>query len=105
MPPCFATMTKRVLDLSIVILSGILWVPVTMLIALLVRLNLGKPIFFRQIRPGFKARPFELIKFRTMTEARDEEGNCLPDEQRLTPFARLLRSTSLDELPELINVL
>jgi sugar transferase EpsL len=98
-------MNKRVLDLSIVLLSGFLWVPCIVLVAILVRLNLGKPVFFRQIRPGMNARPFELIKFRTMTEIRDEQGNLLPDEQRLTSFARLLRATSLDELPELINVL
>ncbi len=101
----FAIMSKRVLDLSFVLLSSFFWIPCVALVALLVRLNLGRPVFFRQTRPGLNARPFELIKFRTMTERRDEQGNALPDEQRLTPFARLLRATSLDELPELINVL
>jgi sugar transferase EpsL len=98
-------MTKRVLDLSIVLLFSALWIPLTALIALLVRLKVGKRVLFRQTRPGLNARPFELIKFRTMTEARDGEGNLFPDEQRLTPFARVLRATSLDELPELVNIL
>jgi lipopolysaccharide/colanic/teichoic acid biosynthesis glycosyltransferase len=75
------------------------------LIALLVRVNMGPPVFFRQQRPGLCGHPFTLYKFRTMTNARDTQGNLLPDAQRLTPLGRFLRSTSLDELPELINVL
>lgn len=81
------------------------WVPAILLIALLVRTRLGSPVFFRQQRPGQGARVFEMIKFRTMTDGRDESGQLLPDAQRLTPFGRFLRSTSLDELPELLNVL
>ena len=69
-----------------------------------IRLLLGSPVFFKQIRPGLHARPFTMLKFRTMTERRDLQGNLLPDAERLTRFGRLLRSTSLDELPELINV-
>ena len=74
-------------------------------IALLIRLRLGLPVFFRQKRPGLYARPFTALKFRTMTEARDAQGNLLPDVERMTTLGRLLRSLSLDELPELINVL
>ena len=105
MPLSFVSMTKRLIDLSIVLLFSPLWVPLALFIALLVRIKLGSPVLFHQIRPGLNAEPFKMIKFRTMTEARDQQGNYLPDEQRLTVFARLLRATSLDELPELINVL
>ena len=79
--------------------------PLLALVALLVRLKLGSPVLFRQMRPGLHGRPFTMLKFRTMTDARDASGQLLPDSQRLTPFGRFLRSTSLDELPELINVL
>src|SRR3989442_7205642 len=72
---------------------------------MLVRIKVGDPVFFRQQRPGKDSRLFELIKFRTMTEARDERRNLRPDSERLTPFGRWLRATSLDELPELLNVL
>ena len=82
-----------------------LWVPVLAIVAMLVRLKLGAPVFFRQKRPGRGARIFEMIKFRTMTDARDAGGQLLPDAVRLTPFGKFLRSTSLDELPELLNVL
>src|SRR5690625_1682082 len=75
------------------------------MIALLVRISLGKPVFFRQTRPGLNEQPFEMIKFRTMLDARDAQGNLLPNHQRLTRFGRTLRATSLDELPELWNVL
>lgn len=78
---------------------------VLLIIAALVRLRLGPPILFRQRRPGRHGQPFTLYKFRTMTDARESQGNLLPDPQRLTPFGKFLRSTSLDELPELINVL
>jgi sugar transferase EpsL len=105
MPLSFEIMTKRLLDLSLVLVFSPLWVPLAVFVALLVRINLGRPIFFHQTRPGLSARPFRLIKFRTMTDGRDREGNLLPDERRLTRFARVLRATSLDELPELINVL
>jgi sugar transferase EpsL len=75
------------------------------LLMVLVYFKLGSPVFFRQSRAGFQAKPFTLFKFRTMTDARDAEGNLLPDAERLTDFGRLLRSTSLDELPELVSVL
>jgi lipopolysaccharide/colanic/teichoic acid biosynthesis glycosyltransferase len=95
---------KRSLDLLLVVAAAPIWVPVLTVVALLVRLRLGAPIFFRQERPGRNARPFRLVKFRTMTHARDSSGALLPDADRLTSFGRRLRSTSLDELPELWNV-
>ncbi len=86
-------------------LALILLSPIILLISILVRIFLGSPILFRQKRPGFKGQPFYLYKFRTMTDARDEDGNLLPDSARLTRFGRFLRSLSLDELPELFNIL
>lgn len=97
-------MVKRGLDLAVILLSAPLWIPVAGAVAVMVRLFLGRPVLFRQQRPGLRGEPFTLLKFRTMTDARDEDGNLLPDEDRLTPFGRFLRRTSLDELPELINV-
>lgn len=79
--------------------------PLLLTLALVVRFFLGSPVLFRQKRPGLHGRPFQLIKFRTMTNGRDEYGAYLSDEQRLTPFGKFLRRTSLDELPELINIL
>jgi lipopolysaccharide/colanic/teichoic acid biosynthesis glycosyltransferase len=96
---------KRLLDLIITIPPLILLSPFLGLLALLVRIKLGQPVLFRQKRPGLNGKPFELLKFRTMTNERDAQGNLLPDAERLTPFGRFLRSTSLDELPELLNVL
>lgn len=96
---------KRGFDISAVTLSAPLWLPLMLILALLVRIKLGSPVFFRQKRPGYQEAIFELIKFRTMTDDRDINGNLLPDALRLTPFGRWLRSTSLDELPELLNVL
>ena len=96
---------KRIFDLSLVIMASPIWVPVLLLVALWVRFRLGSPVFFTQKRPGLHAKSFELIKFRTMTDQRDEAGNLLSDTERLTPFGQWLRSTSLDELPELWNVL
>lgn len=96
---------KRLFDLSLVLAAAPLWVPALAAIALLVRLRLGTPVFFRQPRPGLHARPFELTKFRSMTDARGPDGQLLPDAERLTRFGRMLRSSSLDELPELLNVL
>jgi len=96
---------KRLFDLSLVIMASPIWVPVLLLVALWVRFRLGSPVFFTQERPGLRAKSFELIKFRTMTNQRDEAGNLLSDTERLTPFGQWLRSTSLDELPELWNVL
>ena len=96
---------KRGLDISGALIGLVLCLPILVLIALLVRIKLGSPILFRQQRPGLHGKPFTLYKFRTMTNARDAEGNLLPDVERLTAFGRFLRRTSLDELPELINVL
>jgi len=96
---------KRFLDLVIVIPALVVLAPVMAIIALLIRIKLGPGVFFRQQRPGLHGKPFTMLKFRTMTDARDAQGNLLPDDQRLTPFGRFLRSTSLDELPELLCVL
>ncbi len=98
-------MSKRLLDILVLGLTAPLWLPALALVAILVRLNLGSPIFFHQPRPGLGGRVFQLVKFRTMTQTRDPEGRLLPDHQRLTRFGRWLRSTSLDELPEVLNVL
>lgn len=97
--------TKRLFDLVVVILAAPLWVPLVCVVAVLVRYKLGAPVFFRQERPGYREAIFEMIKFRTMHDDRDDQGRLLPDAARLTPFGSWLRSTSLDELPELINVL
>ncbi|MBA2648618.1 MAG: sugar transferase [Legionella sp.] len=96
---------KRLFDFVISLFIIILFSPVLLLIAFLVKLNLGSPIFFRQRRPGLNGKSFEMIKFRTMRNAKDRFGKDLPDEDRLTRFGWFLRSTSLDELPELWNVL
>ncbi len=96
---------KRVLDLIFVVLIAPLWMPIVGVLALLVRVRLGRPVLFRQVRPGFRGQPFQLLKFRSMTEDRDSRGNYLPNEERLTRFGGWLRSSSLDELPELLNVL
>ena len=96
---------KRAFDLVAVILTAPLWLPLLGVVALVVRWKLGSPVFFRQKRPGYQEAIFELIKFRTMTDVRDGKGNLLPDASRLTHFGKWLRSTSLDELPELLNVL
>lgn len=96
---------KRILDLFIVIPGLAAFLPIMGIVAILVRLKIGSPVLFRQVRPGIHGKPFTIYKFRTMTDARDAEGNLLPDGQRLTPLGRFLRSTSLDELPELFNVL
>jgi lipopolysaccharide/colanic/teichoic acid biosynthesis glycosyltransferase len=96
---------KRLLDLALIALAAPLWVPLLALVAALVRIKLGTPIFFVQERPGRGERAFRLIKFRTMSDTRTPSGEPLPDEQRLTRFGGALRSTSLDELPEIWNVL
>ena len=97
--------SKRIFDLTAVTLGLILLSPFILLIGILVSLLLGAPVFFRQTRPGYKGKPFSIYKFRTMTEARGENGTLLPDSERLTRFGRFLRSVSLDELPELFNIL
>jgi lipopolysaccharide/colanic/teichoic acid biosynthesis glycosyltransferase len=96
---------KRVFDLLLVSLALVLLALPFAVLAVLVRRRLGSPILFRQVRPGLHGVPFEMVKFRTMTDERGADGEPLPDHQRLTPFGRWLRSTSLDELPELWNVL
>lgn len=96
---------KRVLDLALTVPTVLVLSPILVVIALLVRWRMGSPVLFCQQRPGWHGEPFTLFKFRTMTSARDTQGNLLPDTDRLTAFGRFLRSTSLDELPELINVL
>jgi lipopolysaccharide/colanic/teichoic acid biosynthesis glycosyltransferase len=96
---------KRLLDLSLALAAAPLWLPVLAVLAGLVRIRLGAPVLFTQTRPGRDGEPFTLIKLRTMTDQRARDGTLLPDDQRLSSFGRFLRSTSLDELPELINVL
>ncbi len=96
---------KRALDVTAALLGLVLLSPVILILALLVNMKLGRPILFRQVRPGLHGKPFEMLKFRTMRDARGADGEPLPDAERLTEFGKLLRSTSLDELPELWNVL
>ncbi len=95
---------KRPLDAFLATGALIVFSPILLTIAILVRVKLGSPVLFKQDRPGRNEKIFKLYKFRTMTDERDENGELLPDEQRLTPFGKWLRSTSLDELPELVNV-
>lgn len=96
---------KRLFDLVIASFALLLLTPALLLVAWLVHRRLGSPVLFRQVRPGLDGKPFEMVKFRTMRDAFDTGGNALPDAVRLTPFGRFLRSTSLDELPELWNVI
>ncbi|EXC31494.1 sugar transferase [Acinetobacter radioresistens] len=98
-------MLKRLLDIIIASIALILLSPLYVFVAYKVKKNLGSPVLFRQVRPGLHGKPFEMIKFRTMKDAVDEQGNPLPDSERLTPFGQMLRSTSLDEMPELWNVI
>lgn len=98
-------MLKRTLDIVASAFALIILAPVYAMIAYKVKKNLGSPVLFRQTRPGLHGRPFEMIKFRTMKDAIDKDGNPLPDSERLTDFGKKLRATSLDELPELWNVL
>jgi len=97
--------SKRLLDLTLTLIGLILLLPVMGVLALLVRIINGKPVLFKQERPGYRAQLFSVYKFRTMTDARDAQGNLLPDAERLTKLGKFLRSYSLDELPELFNVL
>ncbi|ANF82898.1 sugar transferase [Acinetobacter sp. NCu2D-2] len=98
-------MIKRILDITIASTALILLSPVYFIVAHKVKKNLGSPVLFRQVRPGLNGKPFEMIKFRTMKDALDAEGNPLPDSERLTPFGKMLRATSLDEMPEMWNVI
>jgi lipopolysaccharide/colanic/teichoic acid biosynthesis glycosyltransferase len=98
-------MIKRLFDFVASAIGLLLLAPVIAVIAFQIRRKLGSPILFRQVRPGREGRPFEMVKFRTMRDAIDKDGNSLPDSERMTPFGAFLRSTSLDELPELWNVL
>lgn len=104
MPSGFYHFAKRTFDLTLTLPALVLLSPILCLTALGVRLKLGAPILFRQERAGLGGRPFEIYKFRTMTDARDVRGNLLPDAERLPPFGRFLRASSLDELPQLLNV-
>lgn len=103
--PRTADLPKRAADLIAALVLAVLLAPLVLLLVVLVRVKLGGPVFFRQLRPGRSGVPFQMIKFRTMTDERGADGELLPDAQRLTPFGRMLRATSLDELPELWNVL
>ena len=98
-------MIKRILDIAIASTALVLLSPVYFIVARKVKKNLGSPVLFRQVRPGLHGQPFEMIKFRTMKDAVDAQGNPLPDSERLTPFGQMLRATSLDEMPELWNVI
>lgn len=101
----YAKYIKRLLDFTLSLIAIILLSPVLLIVTILVRTKLGSPVIFKQKRPGLHEKIFTLYKFRTMTDQRDSEGNLLPDDIRLTKFGKLLRSTSLDELPELFNIL
>ncbi|MCS6993729.1 MAG: sugar transferase [Anaerolineales bacterium] len=103
--PAGVPVRKRLFDLVLAGLGLVILSPVLLLLALLVRIVHGSPVLFTQTRPGFQGRPFRIYKFRTMTNARDENGQLLPDAHRLTRLGRFLRASSLDELPELFNVL
>ena len=98
-------MLKRVLDIAIASTALVILSPVYAFVAYKVRKNLGSPVLFRQVRPGLYGQPFEMIKFRSMKDAVDLQGNPLPDSERLTSFGKMLRSSSLDEMPELWNVI
>ena len=98
-------MIKRFLDIIIASIALILLSPLYAFVAYKVKKNLGSPVLFRQVRPGLHGKPFEMIKFRTMRDAVDAQGNSLPDSERLTSFGKMLRSSSLDEMPELWNVI
>lgn len=101
----YAKYIKRLLDFVLALIAIIILSPVLLITAILVRIKLGTPVIFKQERPGLNEKIFTLYKFRTMTNQRDENGNLLSDEIRLTKFGKTLRSTSLDELPELFNIL
>ncbi len=104
LPPS-VPVSKRIFDLSLVITGFVFILPIITILTILVYFIHGRPILFRQLRPGYKSIPFIIYKFRTMKDAYDEQGHLLPDDQRITKFGHLLRSFSLDELPEIFNVL
>ncbi len=101
----YAKYIKRMLDLILSLMVLIILIPLMSIIYILVKIKLGSPVIFKQQRPGKNEKIFTLYKFRTMTDKKDENGNLLPDSERLTKFGKFLRSTSLDELPELINII
>ena len=101
----YAKYIKRMLDFLIALVGLVVASPILLIVAVLVRTKLGSPVLFTQERPGKDEKTFKLYKFRSMSDARDEQGNLLPDKDRLTPFGKMLRATSLDELPELFNIL
>lgn len=101
----YAKYIKRILDFTLSLVALIILMPLMIILWVLVRIKLGKPAIFKQQRPGKNEKIFTLYKFRTMTDEKDENGKLLPDEKRLTKFGKMLRSTSLDELPELINII
>jgi lipopolysaccharide/colanic/teichoic acid biosynthesis glycosyltransferase len=96
---------KRLMDIALSSIGLLLLAPLALVLAMLVRARFGSPVLFRQERPGLHGKPFTILKFRTMTDECDESGNLLPDDRRLTRFGRFLRASSMDELPELWNVL
>ena len=96
---------KHIFDYMFGIVLWLIFSPVIVMLSMMIGVSIGRPVFFRQMRPGLRGRPFYIVKFRTMTDGRDSSGRLLPDEKRITRFGLLLRSTSLDELPELYNVL
>lgn len=96
---------KRVQDFMLALIALVLLSPVLLIIGLLVFMFIGRPVLFTQVRPGLHEKPFKMVKFRTMSNTRDQQGHLLSDDQRLTRFGKILRSTSLDELPELYNIL
>lgn len=99
------SLVKRSFDVAVILLSAPAWIPLLAVVWLIVRVAMGRPAIFRQLRPGRQGIAFQMYKFRTMTDTRDDDGNLLPDAARLTHFGAFLRKSSLDELPELINVL
>ena len=101
----YAKYFKRILDFLLSLIALLVLSPILIIVAILVRVKLGSPVIFKQQRPGKDEKIFTLYKFRTMTNKKDENGNLLPDSERLTKFGKTLRSTSLDELPELFNIL
>jgi lipopolysaccharide/colanic/teichoic acid biosynthesis glycosyltransferase len=98
-------MFKRIFDIGVSLVALVAFLPILLIVAFLIKRKLGAPVLFSQTRPGINGQPFKMIKFRSMKDAFDDKGNLLPDEQRLTSFGVKLRATSLDELPELWNVL